>query len=895
MATVKGNKGNNTLNGTNGSDSMFGYAGNDTLNGKGGNDKLDGGTGNDRLVGGGGGDTYILGFKFGRETIQDGGNGSGDVAHFTKDNFKDVRSARKVGNDLEITTKNGFVDIKNFQSGKDKIETFKFKDTTAIWNGSKLVAKSGGSTGGGGGVTPPPVGDRPTKPVIPPSNVTRRGTNKADKLRGGDGNDTLYGLDGNDSMSGYAGNDKLYGGDGRDVLNGGPGNDYLRGDDGGDRYLFGTNFGNDTVEDDNDTGGSNPGDIIHFAQDNLKDVRSVKVIKQGKDDLRITTKNGTVTIKDFRTRKDRIEVFQFKDTVAVWDGEKLVSPQKLLISQADSLINKYKKKSGSDINKKISNIKQFKKDISTASQIKALEASIKKGDFNITKASSQLEFDFNKKSPFERSIDAIKGFGKKKVEDFLTRKGHYIKSLSPLTVAMGTYFATGQLDEGAKWEEDMLNRKRDEDLAKALAELEKHKKQQDKKDKREAIDRPEREIPPGAGFGCFAAGTPILMADGSTKPIELVDVDDSVVAFDRFGDLQPRRVVDTFRHHDREVVRMGDVEVTTAHPFLTADGTYVPLANIKNTDRIVLRDGQVIRLPEFETINKRATVYNFEVEGLHTYVAGNFRVHNIKPVVLDLNRDGDISLIGLEDSQALFNAESSGVQGWVGPEDGFLTIDADGSGAIDQANEIAFTEWHDDARTDLEGLALAFDTNEDGKFDVQDERFAEFSVWQDANSNGVSDPGELRSLADAGITSIDLSGVPYEGEPVAIQEKAGNQVFGVTTVAYDDGSFGIAGDVALAAGEEAGGDALVGDGSDDALGEYGYDLAEGGAGDGASGSSDAVEQLGAEVAALTSKVDQLVSDMASFGAEPVGCCGCSHPMRQRQYFSDVYAANTQAA
>ena len=249
------------------------------------------------------------------------------------------------------------------------------------------------------------------------------------------------------------------------------------------------------------------------------------------------------------------------------------------------------------------------------------------------------------------------------------------------------------------------------------------------------------------------------------------------------------------------------------------------------------------------------------------------------PIVLDLDRDGSLDLV----------SDSRG--GWAGPSDGFLAIDADGSGAIDQANEIAFTEWDENARTDLEGLALAFDTNEDGTFDAQDERFAEFSVWQDANGDRVSQADELKSLADAGITSIDLSGVPYEGEPVAIQEKAGNQVFGVTTVAYDDGSFGIAGDVALAAG----GDALVGDGSDGALGEDGADVGDAGVVDDAAGSSDAVEQLGAEVAALTSKVDQLVSDMASFGAEPVGCCGCSHPMRQRQYFSDVYAANTQAA
>ena len=88
--------------------------------------------------------------------------------------------------------------------------------------------------------------------------------------------------------------------------------------------------------------------------------------------------------------------------------------------------------------------------------------------------------------------------------------------------------------------------------------------------------------------------------------------------------------------------------------------------------------------------------------------------------------------------------------------------------------------------------------------DGQDERFAQScKVFQDTNGDGVSGPGELMTLEEAGITSIDVSGVPYDGEPSVVQEKAGNQVFGVTTVGYDDGSFGIAGDVALAAGEDS--------------------------------------------------------------------------------------------
>ncbi|AWM86480.1 cadherin domain-containing protein [Microvirga sp. 17 mud 1-3] len=73
----------------------------------------------------------------------------------------------------------------------------------------------GGSSGGGGG------GGTPTGPVA----LSLRGTSRADRLTGADGNDVIKGLAGNDVLKGLAGNDKLYGGAGKDVLYGGAGQD----------------------------------------------------------------------------------------------------------------------------------------------------------------------------------------------------------------------------------------------------------------------------------------------------------------------------------------------------------------------------------------------------------------------------------------------------------------------------------------------------------------------------------------------------------------------------------------------------------------------------------------------------------------------------------------------
>ena len=76
------------------------------------------------------------------------------------------------------------------------------------------------------------------------------------EIRGGDGRDVidmtaLSGAYGNDLLlKGGAGDDVLWAGRGDDVLVGGTGNDDLRGGAGEDIYLFGMDWGKDTIRDD---------------------------------------------------------------------------------------------------------------------------------------------------------------------------------------------------------------------------------------------------------------------------------------------------------------------------------------------------------------------------------------------------------------------------------------------------------------------------------------------------------------------------------------------------------------------------------------------------------------------------------------------------------------------
>ncbi|MEL0153286.1 MAG: hypothetical protein VW779_08695, partial [Halieaceae bacterium] len=100
------------------------------------------------------------------------------------------------------------------------------------------------------------------------------------------------------------------------------------------------------------------------------------------------------------------------------------------------------------------------------------------------------------------------------------------------------------------------------------------------------------------------------------------------------------------------------------------------------------------------------------------------------------------------------------------------------------------------AATLKQAIAEVFDTNQDGVLDAQDERFDEFAVWQDHDSDGVTDEGELTSLTDLGIESIELT---YREDSDSRVDGDGDvTVFGQVNVNYEDGSTTTAEDVSFA-------------------------------------------------------------------------------------------------
>ena len=148
------------------------------------------------------------------------------------------------------------------------------------------------------------------------------------------------------------------------------------------------------------------------------------------------------------------------------------------------------------------------------------------------------------------------------------------------------------------------------------------------------------------------------------------------------------------------------------------------------------------------------------VSNLSTLISGG----HIDPIVLDLDTPG-ISFTSMANGVS-FDINGDGVAdhiAWTAGNDGFLAYDVNGNGTIDNGNELFtpnFAGGH--FASGLAALA-SLDSNGDSVIDSADAAYAKLEVWQDTNHNGTADAGEMSSLADNGITAINLDGTPDNG------------------------------------------------------------------------------------------------------------------------------------
>jgi hypothetical protein len=133
------------------------------------------------------------------------------------------------------------------------------------------------------------------------------------------------------------------------------------------------------------------------------------------------------------------------------------------------------------------------------------------------------------------------------------------------------------------------------------------------------------------------------------------------------------------------------------------------------------------------------------------------------PLTLDLDGDG-LETSGTSSTRPIyFDHDGDGIRsstGWVLPDDGFLVLDRNGNGAIDNGREL-----FGDATVLASGQQAAngfaalrdLDTNGDGSIDAGDTQWSQLRVWRDANQDGISQQSELATLGEVGIKAIGVT------------------------------------------------------------------------------------------------------------------------------------------
>ncbi|NQD93033.1 hypothetical protein HP532_10260, partial [Pseudomonas sp. CrR25] len=164
------------------------------------------------------------------------------------------------------------------------------------------------------------------------------------------------------------------------------------------------------------------------------------------------------------------------------------------------------------------------------------------------------------------------------------------------------------------------------------------------------------------------------------------------------------------------------------------------------------------------------------------------------PLILDLDGDG-IETVGLS-SKIHFDHGGDTFReltGFAASDDGFLALDLNGDGKINNGSELFGNETlltdGSKASNGFQALA-ALDANGDEVVDFGDAAFADLRVWRDLNQNGETDEGELSTLVELGVQSLsvtyaDQAGVDEfnnEHRQVGSYTNSAGQTMGMTDV-----------------------------------------------------------------------------------------------------------------
>jgi Ca2+-binding RTX toxin-like protein len=163
------------------------------------------------------------------------------------------------------------------------------------------------------------------------------------------------------------------------------------------------------------------------------------------------------------------------------------------------------------------------------------------------------------------------------------------------------------------------------------------------------------------------------------------------------------------------------------------------------------------------------------------------------PLVLDLTSSHTgiaLTTFNASTTTTFFDIDNSGFAtqtAWVGADMGLLCRDLNANGRIDNAGELF-------GSSTVDGFALLsqLDSNGDHRIDQYDSAWSTLKIWVDTNGDAVTQSGELHTMADLGVASIDLAAVAASTSTISGNPISHTSFFTFTsgtTAAIDDAWF----------------------------------------------------------------------------------------------------------
>lgn len=189
--------------------------------------------------------------------------------------------------------------------------------------------------------------------------------------------------------------------------------------------------------------------------------------------------------------------------------------------------------------------------------------------------------------------------------------------------------------------------------------------------------------------------------------------------------------------------------------------------------------------------------YECEVMQGGSWLGGECLLPNC-PLIVDTARDG-YTLTSVENG-VRFDLNADGIPelvAWTRPDsdDAFVAMDRNGNGRIDDGSELfgnhtpAYAD-RSDVTTPNGFEALKFvETSSFGAsqrnevIDGKDAAFGRLLFWRDVNHNGISEPEELQSVAEAGVVAFETD---YKEKKRV--DKHGNEFRQRATIVWQDGN-----------------------------------------------------------------------------------------------------------